>query len=359
MNISPWALLLAGIENFVLINTGLSGLVFFLIGIIRASGQLTTWHPLRQSRLYASAMVFPAVFSGWLVLASLLPVGWMNRSQWATHHTEPHTLHLLNALTSSFDPALEYSTFLFLVGATVIAGLVAVQAYVRIGSLVRCLEIGGEPISTEQMEQVNHLCHQHGLEVGLVCSRRPFSFVWGYFKSKLIVSTGLLNSLTREELAALLHHEAAHHHRRDNLLKWLLTMCRYSSCAFPLTNVVYRWWSHSVEMICDEVAAERTHPLEVAEALVKIKRLAGTLPMGPQAGQSAFFGDTAHHLEHRIHHLVGLLDSQERVSVARLSHSWTGSALWLTAMFGAVLVGVFAISPLAIHRLVEQFLHQF
>jgi Zn-dependent protease with chaperone function len=49
--------------------------------------------------------------------------------------------------------------------------------------------------------------------------------VWGYFRSKLIVSTGLLNALTKEELIAVLEHEAAHHARRDNLLKWALTIC--------------------------------------------------------------------------------------------------------------------------------------
>lgn len=359
MMTSLWALLLAGIENFVLINTVLSTLAFFLIGAIRVSGQFNAWHPLGQSRLYAAALVLPTLFSGWLVLASLLPIGWLNGPHWNTHHEEPHTLHLLNALTSGFDPALEYSTFLFLVGATLTAGLAALRVYFRIGSLVRCLELSSEPVPAEHIAQVKQTCRQYGLEVGLVHSRRPFSFVWGYFKSKLIVSTGLLNGLSTTELTALLEHEVAHHQRRDNLLKWLLTVCRYSSVAFPLTNLIYRWWSHSVEMICDEVAAHHTHPLAVAEALVKIKRLAGTLPIGLQAGQSAFFGDTAHHLEHRIHHLVGLLDSQEHVPVVRLLHSWTGSALWLTVTFGTLLLMVFAVSPLAIHRLLEQFLHQF
>ncbi|HMW03206.1 MAG TPA: M56 family metallopeptidase [Acidobacteriota bacterium] len=359
MMISPWALLLVGIENFVLINTVVSALAFFLIGVVRVSGQFKTWHPLGQSRLYASALVFPTLFSGWLVLASLVPVGWLNGPHWNTYHEESHSLHLLNALTSGFDPVLEYSTLLFLLGATLTAGLAALRVYFRIGSLVRCLELSGEPVPAEHITLVKHTCHDYGLEVGLVHSRRPFSFVWGYFKSKLIVSTGLLNSLTREELAALLEHEAAHHRRRDNLLKWLLTLCRYSSFAFPLTNILYGWWSHSVEMICDEVAATRTHPLAVAEALVKIKRMASTFRMNPQAGQSAFFGDAAHHLEHRIHHLVGLLDSQEPVPVVRLLRSWTGSALWLSLTFGTLLLMVFAVSPLAIHRLLEQILHQF
>jgi Zn-dependent protease with chaperone function len=43
----------------------------------------------------------------------------------------------------------------------------------------------------------------------LAVNNYPFSFVWGYFRSKLVVSTGLLNALTKEELVVVLEHEAA------------------------------------------------------------------------------------------------------------------------------------------------------
>lgn len=36
---------------------------------------------------------------------------------------------------------------------------------------------------------------RYGFQVGLVMSDYPFSFVWGFTRSKLIVSTGLLRTL--------------------------------------------------------------------------------------------------------------------------------------------------------------------
>ncbi|MBX7224335.1 MAG: M56 family metallopeptidase [Blastocatellia bacterium] len=359
MNPFLWALLLAGIENFVLLNTVLSAAVFLMVVLGRVTGWLKTRHPLTQAQVYAGAIVFPTLVSGWLVLASLLPAGWMNRPDWVIHHEDPHTLHLLNALTFGVDPALEYFTFLFLVGTGLAVWLAAARAFVQIGMLVRCLEIGGDPVPSEQIEQVKETCRAYGMGVGLVYSGRPFSFVWGYLRSKLIVSTGLLNTLTEAELTALLEHEAAHHQRRDNLLKGVLTACRYTSPAFPLTNLIYGWWSHAVEMVCDEAAAGWTHPLDVAEALVKIKRLAGR-PLGrAPIVHSAFFGENTQALEDRIRHLVGLLDLPKPTPRTQLLKSWTGTAWWLSAAGGILLLAVFAVAPLSIHRLLEQFLHRF
>ncbi len=83
------------------------------------------------------------------------------------------------------------------------------------------------PALPERISQVETTYQRHGIGVGLVFSNYPFSFVWGYLRSKLVVSTGLLNTLSSTELAALLEHEAAHHARRDNLTKLGLTVCRY------------------------------------------------------------------------------------------------------------------------------------
>jgi Zn-dependent protease with chaperone function len=50
----------------------------------------------------------------------------------------------------------------------------------------------------------------------------PLSFVWGYRRTKLVLSSGLLNALTPEELAGVLEHEAAHHRRLDNVVRLAL-----------------------------------------------------------------------------------------------------------------------------------------
>jgi beta-lactamase regulating signal transducer with metallopeptidase domain len=235
------------------------------------------------------------------------------------------------------------------------------SAYFRIGRVIKQLEIGAVPAEGEQIRNVAETCRKHGIAVGLVASDYPFTFVWGYWDSKLVVSTGLLNALSAEELTSVLEHEAAHHARRDNLAKFGLTICRYLSPVFPLTNQLYRWWSEQVEMICDEIAACRTHsPVDLAGALVRLKRL--TLVASPptlRLAASGLFGDGKENFEQRVERVLSLAERADFEVTGNLSRSCIGVAMTMTAAFALSLTALFAFSPLAIHKVVETILHVF
>lgn len=356
---SYWPLMLMSAENFMLISTGLSVALFGAAAVVRANGRTRTWHPVRLSRIYASALIVPPLVSMWLVTASLLPVMWLGPERWVQEHRAAHTDHLLSALTVSLDPALSYAAISFASIALVVAAYAVAKGYFRIGRVVRRLEIDSEPAAPERIRQVEDACACYGLSIGLVVSRYPFSFVWGYFRSKLIVSTGLLNALTSEELAALLEHEAAHHTRRDNLSKWMLTICRYLSPVFPLTGLLYRWWSGQVEMVCDEVAARRTNdPVEVAGALVRLTRLTVGMPRSSQLTESNFVGEHEATLERRVERVLSLNELQT-IEPGVMSRSWVKATTLCGAAFVLTLATLFAVSPLAIHRLLEFVLRVF
>ena len=356
---SYWPLMLTSVENFVLISTALSIALFGAAAIVRANGLTRTLHPIKLSRVYASALIVPPLASLWLVSASLLPVLWLGPERWIQEHRAAHSSHLLSALTISLDPALSYAAISFASIALVVAAYAVVKGYFRIGRIVRRLEIDSEPAAPDRIRQVEEACERHGLSIGLVVSRYPFSFVWGYFRSKLIVSTGLLNALTSEELGALLEHEAAHHTRRDNLSKWMLTICRYLSPVFPLTGLLYRWWSEQVEMVCDEVAARRTNdPVEVAGALVRLTRLTLGMPRSPQPLESSFFGEHEVLLQRRVERVLSLSGLQTIEPVV-MSRSWVKATMLCSAAFVVTLATLFVVSPLAIHRLLEFLLHVF
>lgn len=356
---SYWPLVLTSVENLVLISGALSVALFGAAAIVRANRRSRAWHPLRLSRVYASALILPPLVSMWLVSASLLPVMWLGPERWVEEHRAAHSNHLLSALTVSLDPALSYAAISFTLIALVVAAYAVAKGYFRIERVVRRLEIDSEPAAPERVRQAEEACGRYGLSIGLVVSSYPFSFVWGYFKSKLIVSTGLLNALTSEELAALLEHEAAHHIRRDNLSKWILTICRYLSPAFPLTALLYRWWSEQVEMLCDEVAARRaSDPVEVAGALVRLTRLTLGSPRSSQPIESNFFGEHEATLERRVERVLSLSRVQTIEPVV-MSRSWVKAITLCGAAFVLTLATVFAVSPLAIHLLLESLLRAF
>ncbi len=354
---SGWTLPLIGVENFILINAVLSVIGFGVVAVFRAGKLAASWHPQTRSRLYAAALIIPPVISAWLVCASLLPAMWLAGGRWQQEHEPAHSLHLLNAFTIPLDPALGYMTLLFAMLAAIVAVYAAMSAYFRIGRVVRQLEIGATPAEAEQIRNVAETCRKQGIAVGLVASDYPFSFVWGYWDSKLVVSTGLLNALSAEELASVLEHETAHHARRDNLAKLGLTICRYLSPAFPLTNLLYRWWSEQVEMICDEVAARRTQsPVELAGALVRLKRLT-IAPASLPPAASGLFGDGKENFEHRVERILSFAERVDSEAATKLSGSCVGIAVTLSASFALSLATLFAFSPLAIHKVVETILH--
>lgn len=356
-----WTLALVGVENFILINTVLSVIGFGIAAGFRACKPHLSWHPRGRAGLYAATLIIPPVASAWLVCASLLPAMWLGAGRWQQEHKPAHTLHLLNAFTIPLDPALGYATLVFTTLAAIVAIYVAMSAYFRIGRVIEQLEIGAAPAEAEQIRNVAETCQRHGIAVGLVASDYPFSFVWGYLDSKLLVSTGLLNALSAEELESVLEHETAHHARRDNLAKLALTICRYLSPAFPLTSLLYRWWSAQVEMICDEIAARRTQsPVELAGALVRLKRL--TLAAAPptlRPAASGLFGDGKDNFERRVERVLSLADQADLAAADNLSCSCVGIAMTTSVTFALSLAALFAVSPLAIHKVFETILHVF
>src|SRR5262245_1161205 len=361
MELHGWQIAFAGIENFILINTALSVAAFIVAYLLRRSGHrgwMRSWHPVAKARTYIAALVIPSVASAWLVCASLFPALWLGEEMWAREHTDEHSAHLLNAFTVIIDPMLGYAAMIFTMLAMLVATWAAWRAYFRINRLVECLEIGAEPAPTESIREVEAVCRRYRISVGLVVSNYPFSFVWGYLRSKLIISTGLLNALTKDELIAVLEHEAAHHARRDNLLKWALTICRYATPAFPLTAKLYRWLNEQIEMVCDEIAVRRAaSPVDLAGALVRLKRLTQAAgPREPLSSGSGFFDDGRENFERRVTRALSLAEARSQIDSESLSRSCVRTAIAGTALFAISLAVLFFTSPLAIHRAVESLL---
>jgi Zn-dependent protease with chaperone function len=188
-------------------------------------------------------------------------------------------------------------------------------------------------------------------------SNYSFSFVWGFWRSKLILSTGLLHTLTAEELRGLLEHEAAHHERRDNLIKLALSFCTYTSLAIPFTRLLLRWRSLEVERFCDEIAASRTNaPLDIASALVKLRRRASPTPLAA----SSFVADSSSSFHLRVSRLIDSVNESSFIysqSVVRRRQIWS-TATYALIFISSLLVSTY-LSPFAFHQRAESLIQLF
>ena len=352
--------LIAAIENFVLFCTLLAIVAFAIALIVRelVMRRVCRLQPHSLARVYVLALVVPPAASVWLVSAALLPRFWMTPEAFAAQHAAPfHEIHLLGTLTFALEPGLAYAMMLFVGLTTAFLAWSNVRGSWRIGRIINQLDVNAAAPPTEQVAIVNSIADKSGLSVGLVMSDYPLSFVWGFRRSKLILSSGLLRALTADELTGVLEHEVAHHSRRDNLIKLFLSLCSYSSLAFSLSRVIVTWRATEVEMICDEYAAERTtRPLEVAEALVKLRRetLAREItsdPIAKPAIASSFVSNTALTFERRVDRLLTLVDDPRSARQVRPLPVSTGAILCVACVLSLSAVLLFA--PLSIHHAAE------
>lgn len=311
------------------------------------------------THLYTTSLLIPPIVSSWLVSAALFPRLWMSPEAFAAEHAAPvHEIHLLGALTLAIEPALAYAILVFVI---VTSGFVAcsnLRGSWRVGRVISRLHMNAIAPPTEQVALVNEIASRYGLSVGLVLSDYPLSFVWGFRRSKLVLSSGLLRNLTAVELAGVLEHEAAHHMRRDNLVKLLLSLCSYSSLAFPLSCLIVGWRVTEVEMICDEVAAARTsEPLEIAEALVKLRRQTLSTsfvpePVATHSVASSFVSDSARTFQRRVDRLLTLADAPlAQSSCETRDHPVRASSLLIVSSIALAILLLFA--PLSVHHAAE------
>lgn len=345
------------IENFVFFSTLFALISYAAAFVVRFGAGKNWWRisPFALTRIFAALILLPPVFALWLVLAALLPETWLGAEVFKAAHVAPvHQWHLLSDLTANFEPFMAYATVLFLSSVTFFAVWKSFRGYARIGSIVRFLEIEASAPAPEKISLVESIAERHHLRVGLVMSEQPLTFVWGFWQSKLVLSSGLLNTLTDAELSGVIEHEAAHHARRDNLVKLFLSAASYLSPVFPLMRRILRWQAEQIELVCDEIAASETkEPLEIASALVKVRRVFPALNVNPTL-TSGFMTEEPLSIESRVKRLVHLADALPLAGKnAKLAHQPSLEVASVAALFVGSLLAIMFLAPLIVHQTAE------
>ncbi len=108
-------------------------------------------------------------------------------------------------------------------------------------------------------------------EIMLVDSGEPNAFApFSLFGSKIVISVGLLETLSREELRAVLAHELSHVSHRDPLKRLVSRSLRIVMLANPIPHFMEPWLSRSEEYAADREAALLTSPSCMISALLKL-----------------------------------------------------------------------------------------
>ena len=98
----------------------------------------------------------------------------------------------------------------------------------------------------------------------------------GVWQSELVISRGLLESLSAEQIEAVLSHEEAHGYYRDTFFFFWLNWIRYFTFWLPRTESLWQELLLLRELRADYWAAQRVDALILAEALLLVVRSTST-----------------------------------------------------------------------------------
>lgn len=147
----------------------------------------------------------------------------------------------------------------FLLLAALLAGLVLFHLYRRVARERRLSQI------------LNAVAPRSRENLRLVDSSEPLAFSAGVFRPKVFISLGLMQNISTKELDAIVEHEREHGRRRDNLQRWLASLCTFPSLS---KKRLLADLSLAVEQCCDAASARALgDPLFVAHVLVKVQKL--------------------------------------------------------------------------------------
>jgi bla regulator protein blaR1 len=166
--------------------------------------------------------------------------------------------------------------------------------------------------------------------------------VVGVIRPKLFVARSVLVACSDEELAAILSHEEAHLRRHDNARRLLMASLPDLLTWLPLSQQLNIAWRQAIEEAADNAVGDENSRLRLAEALLRIARMAPPEPLtGNELAASAFYSGAP--LELRIRRLM---DYAAPETVPQLHRLWS-------VVISALLcfASVAALRPL--HELVE------
>lgn len=108
-------------------------------------------------------------------------------------------------------------------------------------------------------------------QLQIVASKEPAAMTIGFWKPRIILSTGLLHMLEPGELQAVIEHERSHLNHRDPLAIFLLSVLSKAMWYIPIFAWLESKYPLMIELRADQYAISRmSQPADLGSALLKL-----------------------------------------------------------------------------------------
>jgi Zn-dependent protease with chaperone function len=213
----------------------------------------------------------------------------------------------------------------------------------------------------------NQLCRLAGVDTSIpgesssllvVENDAPLLAMSGLFRPRLLISRGVLQTLSSEKLSAALLHEHAHRASRDNAKRLLLLFAPDIFPFFrPLRALEHSWLRLSEWAADDEAAAgDSNRAVSLASALIQVARM-GSAPRMPFLSTSLLACDRD--LCARIDRLLQSVPAAPVRPVSKPVHHHLRTARFLLVLLAGCLTALLLTPPAlsSVHQLLELLLH--
>jgi Zn-dependent protease with chaperone function len=158
-------------------------------------------------------------------------------------------------------------------------------------------------------------------------------------KAAVYISSGLVKTLTPEEIQAAVAHEIAHIERSKRPMLFVVFLLRMLMFFNPVVLLEFRRATQDEEKICDDMAVSLTKkPHALAETLKKI--YGGTAESNlPQIGQISNFKDSLEEYSHHMH-IESRIERLEKTVANRRGGEWFKFSF---ALFAIIIINYYVV----------------
>lgn len=214
-----------------------------------------------------------------MIILAALALAWLVRLQWVDTKGNWHQRWQRLLWFFLFPPLLLLMTALAVLCMGPQGTMVGLQSgwfsywltliFIGLAGIL-CLKLAWEGWCSVQKTRTYPL-ENLGEETGRVIETGAlFSAVIGFWQPELVVSQGMLNTLTPEQFATVIAHEQAHYYYRDTFWFFWLGWVRSCTCWLPNTEALWQELLLLRELRADRWAAQKVDPLLLAESLLLV-----------------------------------------------------------------------------------------
>ena len=108
----------------------------------------------------------------------------------------------------------------------------------------------------------------------------PMAVTMGFFRPRIILSTGLMQLLNEDEMEAVIYHELYHQNSRDPLKIFLISLISSTIWYIPILKWFHQKHKIVKELLADEYAMEKQgNPADLGSALLKMIKVGNQIKM--------------------------------------------------------------------------------